>query len=57
MMLLCRLQGFSISVSVYRDGETIVAVYRNPYGETVDRLFGATPEKITCHLEELDGVN
>lgn len=57
-MILCdTLSGFSITVSVYRDGETIMAVYRNPYGEVVDLVFNATLEQINHRLEELDGVN
>lgn len=56
-MVCCTLSGFSITVSVYYDGETIVAVYRNPYGEVVDRLFGVSVDQIRHRLAELDGTN
>ncbi len=56
MLLLRKLQGFSITVSVYRDGDTIIAVYRNASGEAVDRSFNPTPEQINCRLAELDGT-
>lgn len=56
MLLLQRLQGFSITVSVYRDGDTVVAVYRNASGEAVDRSFNPTPEQINRRLAELDGT-
>lgn len=55
--MVCTLSGFSITVSVYYDGFSIMAVYRNPYGEVVDRVFNATLEQINRRLEELDGVN
>ena len=56
-MILCNtLSGFSITVSVYCDGDTIVAVYRNVSGEAVDRLFNPTPEQIERRLAELDGT-
>lgn len=47
------LSGFSITVSVYRDGDTVVAVYRNA---SVDRSFNPTPEQINRRLAELDGA-
>lgn len=57
MLLLRKLQGFSITVSVYRDGDTIVAVYRNASGEAVDRIFNpTTTEQISRRLAELDGT-
>ena len=56
MLLLRKLQGFSITVSVYRDGDTVVAVYRNSSGEAVDRSFNPTPEQINHRLAELDGT-
>lgn len=56
-MILCHtLSGFSITVSVYYDGETLVAVYRNASGEVVDRIFNPTPEQINRRLAELDGT-
>lgn len=56
-MILCdTLSGFSITVSVYCDGDTIVAVYRNTSGEAVDRSFNPTPEQINRRLAELDGT-
>ena len=56
-MILCHtLSGFSITVSVYCDGETLVAVYRNASGEVVDRIFSPTPEQINRRLAELDGT-
>ena len=56
-MLLCdTLSGFSITVSVYCDGDTIIAVYRNASGEAVDRSFNPTPEQINRRLAELDGT-
>ena len=55
-MVCCTLSGFSITVSVYCDEETIIAVYRNPHGEVVDRVFNATPEQINRRLAELDGT-
>ena len=56
-MILCdTLSGFSITVSVYCDGDTVVAVYRNAYGEAVDRSFNPTPEQINRRLAELDGT-
>lgn len=55
--MVCTLSGFSITVSVYYDGETIVAVYRNASGEVVDRVFNATTLEINRRLEELDGTN
>lgn len=55
--MVCTLSGFSITVSVYYDGETIMAVYRNPYGEVVDRVFNATLEQINHRLTELDGTD
>ena len=55
--MVCTLSGFSITVSVYYDGETIMAVYRNPYGEVVDRVFNATLEQINRRLTELDGTD
>lgn len=56
MLLLRKLHGFSITVSVYRDGDTVVAVYRNASGEAVDRSFNPTPEQINRRLAELDGT-
>lgn len=56
MLLLRKLQGFSITVSVYCDGDTVVAVYRNASGEVVDRSFNPTPEQINRRLAELDGT-
>lgn len=56
-MILCTtLSGFSITVSVYCDGDTVVAVYRNASGEAVDRIFNPTPEQINRRLAELDGT-
>lgn len=56
-MILCNtLSGFSITVSVYCDGDTVVAVYRNASGEAVDRSFNPTPEQINRRLAELDGT-
>lgn len=56
-MILCdTLSGFSITVSVYCDGDTVVAVYRNASGEAVDRIFNPTPEQINHRLAELDGT-
>ena len=55
-MVCCTLSGFSITVSVYYDGETIVAVYRNPYGEVVDRIFSPSWGQIERRLAELDGT-
>ena len=56
-MILCdTLSGFSITVSVYCDGDTIIAVYRNDSGEAVDRSFNPTPEQINRRLAELDGT-
>lgn len=55
-MVCCTLSGFSITVSVYYDGETLVAVYRNASGEVVDRIFNPTPEQISSRLAELDGT-
>lgn len=52
-----RFCGFSITVDVYHNGEALVAIYRNTCGETVDRLFRATPAQIYSRLEELDGTN
>lgn len=57
MLLLRKLQGFSITVSVYRDGDTVVAVYRNASGEVVDRIFSPSWGQIERHLAELDGIN
>ena len=46
-MILCdTLSGFSVTVSVYCDGDTIIAVYGNASGEAVDRSFNPTPERI-----------
>ena len=57
MMLCNTLSGFFITVSVYYDGETLVAVYRNASGEVVDRLFNPTStEQINRRLAELDGT-
>ena len=56
MILYSNLSGFSITVSVYCDGDTVVAVYRNASGEAVDRSFNPTPEQINRRLEELDGT-
>lgn len=56
MILCATLSGFSITVSVYRDGDTVVAVYRNASGEAVDRSFNTTPEQINRRLAELDGT-
>ena len=57
-MILCdTLSGFSITVSVYRDGDNIVAVYRNTAGEVVDRIFNPpSTEQINRRLAELDGT-
>lgn len=57
MELIGHFCGYSITGDVYRDGEALVAVYRNTCGETVDRLFSATPAQIYSRLEELDGTN
>lgn len=56
MLLLRKLQGFSITVSVYRDGDTVVAVYRNASGEAVDRIFSPSWGQIERRLAELDGT-
>lgn len=56
MLLLRKLQGFSITVSVYCDGETIIAVYRNASGEVVDRIFSPEQGQIERRLAELDGT-
>lgn len=56
MILCATLSGFSITVSVYCDGDTFVAVYRNASGEAVDRIFNPTPEQINRRLAELDGT-
>lgn len=56
-MILCdTLSGFSITVSIYRDGDTVVAVYRNASGEAVDRIFSPSWGQIERHLAELDGT-
>lgn len=56
-MILCdTLSGFSITVSVYRDGDTVVAVYRNASGEAVDRIFNPSWGQIERRLAELDGT-
>lgn len=56
-MILCHtLSGFSITVSVYRDGDTVVAVYRNVSGEVVDRIFSPSWGQIERRLAELDGT-
>lgn len=56
-MILCdTLSGFSITVSVYRDGDNIVAVYRNASGEVVDRIFSPSWGQIERRLAELDGT-
>ncbi len=56
-MILCyTLSGFSITVSVYRDGDTVVAVYRNTSGEAVDRIFNPEQGQINRRLAELDGT-
>lgn len=56
-MILCHtLSGFSITVSVYRDGDTVVAVYRNASGEVVDRIFSPSWGQIERRLAELDGT-
>ena len=56
MLLLRKLQGFSITVSVYCDGDTVVAVYRNASGEAVDRIFNPSWGQIERRLAELDGT-
>ena len=56
MILCATLSGFSITVLVYCDGDTLVAVYRNASGEFVDRIFNPTPEQINRRLAELDGT-
>ena len=56
MILCATLLGFSITVSVYCEGDTVVAVYRNASGEAVDRIFNPTPEQINRRLAELDGT-
>ena len=56
-MILCdTLSGFSITVSVYCDGDTIIAVYRNASGEVVDRIFSPSWGQIERRLAELDGT-
>lgn len=56
-MILCdTLSGFSITVSVYCDGDTVVAVYRNASGEAVDRIFNPSWGQIERRLAELDGT-
>lgn len=56
-MILCHtLSGFSITISVYRDGDTVVAVYRNASGEVVDRIFSPSWGQIERRLAELDGT-
>lgn len=56
-MILCdTLSGFSIMVSVYCDGDTVVAVYRNASGEVVDRIFSPSWGQIERRLAELDGT-
>lgn len=56
-MILCdTLSGFSITVAVYRDGDTVVAVYRNASGEVVDRIFSPSWGQIERRLAELDGT-
>lgn len=56
MILCATLSGFSITVSVYRDGDTVVAVYRNASGEVVDRIFSPSWGQIERRLAELDGT-